>query len=504
MWVVEPAPPAQPNADQVRATLHQSTAGDLGRTAGSVGQTAGSFGRSAGDLGHPASLEGQPAGSVGQSAGSFGQTAGSLGQAAGSYGVSAGDLGMAPASASPTTPEFLAVKLASPWEHMASQLHADFSALKAEVVPVSAADLLPRLIAAERAHALPDVLLSDPGVLGLRSLGPVRETMADGPALDAALRQGTMAPLGNALAFPQGSSGYTPPAPPEAVPLARAPDPAEAGAFLVWLRDGMRAHWESDWAERGRSGGKGPEHAEEAATAAGVAAATVEALLEGAGVSAADPAMAVLQPAAAQRSALHPTVPAALEGLAVQVDVLRAAANQRFAVVMLRAIAASSTAFGVVHSLVVLRRDTANANTPGGPWRVLQITPDLPPELLVEAFRVLSPSTYGAASHYGAASQRVSEPAGVTLASPVDGDVRSAVPELWWDNGGGDDLLLVEWQGNGEGGSHLFLVPDHGNRLQTRVSALFAWSGTYRWRVWALGPGDTIKLTGWRQFSVVR
>src|SRR5579875_3134064 len=70
IWQVVPAPPPRPTADQVRATLHTSTAGTFGQSAGAVGQTAGDYGGGPG--GTP--VRSQPAGSAGQSAGSFGHS----------------------------------------------------------------------------------------------------------------------------------------------------------------------------------------------------------------------------------------------------------------------------------------------------------------------------------------------------------------------------------------------------------------------------------------------
>jgi len=97
---------------------------------------------------------------------------------------------------------------------------------------------------------------------------------------------------------------------------------------------------------------------------------------------------------------------------------------------------------------------------------------------------------------------------GVALASPADGSVGSIAPDLAWDNGGGAGLQVVEWQYPYKGGwsdTRLFLVPDMGSTLRTRVGADFATLPlTYRWRVWSIGASGAMKISSWRTFSIGR
>lgn len=80
------------------------------------------------------------------------------------------------------------------------------------------------------------------------------------------------------------------------------------------------------------------------------------------------------------------------------------------------------------------------------------------------------------------------------------------MPELWWDNGGGAGLQVVEWQ-RSRGGwldAHLYLAPDHNPKLQTRVTAQFANSqGRYRWRVWSVGAEGEMKISPWRTLNIL-
>jgi hypothetical protein len=95
---------------------------------------------------------------------------------------------------------------------------------------------------------------------------------------------------------------------------------------------------------------------------------------------------------------------------------------------------------------------------------------------------------------------------GISQAAPVDGETRTAQPELWWDNLGGATLQIVEWQQgapNNWSVSNLYFVPDNRERLRTRVAARFALGGQYRWRVWSVGPGGIVVLSPWRTMTIV-
>jgi hypothetical protein len=267
--------------------------------------------------------------------------------------------------------------------------------------------------------------------------------------------------------------------------LRRARHPEQARAFLVWLSD--KACGDCDPLQLSDS----------AKLPAALAASAAETLLRGGSLGAdADPAFARLSPAYASFLALMPQSNAALDGLSLRMDVLRAQANDRFAVVALRAIASSPSAFGVLHPLVVLRLGD------GGHWRVLQISTDLAGDLLPRTFDELRP--YGRRVAPG----KLRPVTAVNQAAPVDNDTRTGAAELWWDNPGQATLLAVEWQvGAGEtgGDSHLLLVPDADARLRVRVTAPWPQgTGRYRWRVWSVGYGGLVALSPWRQITMVQ
>jgi hypothetical protein len=164
-------------------------------------------------------------------------------------------------------------------------------------------------------------------------------------------------------------------------------------------------------------------------------------------------------------------------------SVLAVAANERLAAVAVRTRADAGNAFGIVHSLVILRRLTDR-------WQVLQVTPSVGTVELASRFAQLR-----------LACRVVDEVAGVgevSLASPVDGESRVSPFELWWDNGAGAQLLIVEWQQPVEGPpSRLYFLPDREPREKTRIVSPFG-GGGLRWRVWAIGKGGALTLSRWR------
>ena len=249
---------------------------------------------------------------------------------------------------------------------------------------------------------------------------------------------------------------------------------------MVWLEDGTQAQAERHSADDLASG------------PASVAIDAVRSALSGVEIGAADAELAHVTPAALQWAAFTPPAREVLSGLALRVDVLRWAANERFAVYGLRVIASSERAFGVAYPLVVLRRGD------DGRWGVLQISANLGWDRLRESFAEFRPLARRVKP------ELVKAVKGVTLAAPKDGDVRSGAPELWWDDPGDSRLLAVEWQVVG-GDTHLMLVPETASRLQVRVTAAFVGgTGSYRWRVWAVGMGGTTQLSPWRQVTVVQ
>lgn len=150
VWMVQPAGPQKPTADQVRVTLHTSTAGSFGRTAGSVGQTAGSYGTNPSGL--PTVSPGKTAGEVGQTAGSFGE---SLDTIAVASMVASGAV-----PPPPMPPMFAPAVIPNVWQGLASPLGRVYPEFKATFVPVSAEDLRDRFAAIGHGVEQPDLLFS--------------------------------------------------------------------------------------------------------------------------------------------------------------------------------------------------------------------------------------------------------------------------------------------------------------------------------------------------------
>jgi hypothetical protein len=261
--------------------------------------------------------------------------------------------------------------------------------------------------------------------------------------------------------------------------LVRAPHPAQARAFALWLRD---------------LGGCGvcsfPTLDRSLQDPAKIAAGALGYVLQGDGLSdLADADAAKFSPQLAQRLALAAPAGASLDGLRFRMDVTDAAANDRLAVVSMRVVGSAPQAFGVVYARVILRKNAV------GLWKVLQISPNVAP-----GSRWSTLKTYTAA----VTPAKVSA---VSVAAPIDGDNRPPQPDLWWDNSGAGGLLVVEWQINlgGWTDTRLMFVPDHDPRVQTRVNASFArMAGEYRWRVWSVGRGGAMALSPWRTLNIVR
>jgi hypothetical protein len=266
--------------------------------------------------------------------------------------------------------------------------------------------------------------------------------------------------------------------------LTRAPHPERARAFVVWLRDegGCLNCW------------KAPDAKDKAIEApVRVAMGALAQVLQGGGMGeSADPDAAHFSADLARRLALTPPSPAVLDGLHFRMDVMQARANERLAVVSLRAIGSSEQAFGIVHAVAVLRRD-ANRR-----WKVLQISPNMSLRSVGTAWGVLGRFTDNAPPAHLA---------GISQAAPPDGDYRQPQPDLWWDNAGNAGLLAIEWQTNLGGWTdpRLMLVSDSNPRLQTRVTATFARNpGEYRWRVWSVGAGGVVVLSPWKRLLISR
>lgn len=455
IWrVVAESPPGPATIASLAPVVHSETAGSFGQTAGSFGQTAGSTGQTAGSFG--GTVASQTAGSVGQTAGSFGESVGTLADAAAASNGTAA----------------LEVKPDPAWDRFTGDIDSAFRGLDVTYKDVGIDELPARLDAVKPGQAdAPDVLLGTPL-----------------PAAAAAVtRRFGLATLGAVGLISQTAVPEQPlnPLRPQAVVLARAPHPKAARAFVLWLLEGSACPLCAG-EDRGDP------------TAIAVAKSALSDVLNGEGIGElADKQMAAFTPELAREAALGVSATGTGGGLRIEINGVRAEANARLAVVALRAVLESRSAFGVVHAVAVLHADEA------GRWRVLQLSPNLLPAQQMVAWRSLAPYAHPLDDR----DDKSAAVLGVALAAPVDGDNRPPTPELWWDNKGGATLEVVEWQRGSSPtwtGSNLFFVPDDSGHLQTRVTAQFAHApGSYRWRVWSLGQGGAVAISGWRGFNIV-
>jgi len=515
IWVVGLAAPKIPKvqgAQIYRAPdpgYHEATPGTLGQTAGSYGQTAGSygvdassptisapsspnipradpsantatgsgyteqtsgsFGQTSSSYGTTASSHGQTASSLGQNAGGFGQTSGSYGQTAGSYGQSAASFGES-ATATDADKARAAPRVvgASPLlQELRSQIADALPELAVNFQDVPVDTLAQNLRAVVGTANYPDVLIGNlpqegfPNGLVMGALSPARfmdDGVTDGQTFEH-----------------------------QFVVLSAAPHVRTAVAFALWMGE--------PYEECPGCVEAGLQPDEKAA--ASVAVVAMQRLMQGSSVGEdADPLMAPFPPNLG-RSILTSSGNQVLSEDLAHVELMRASTAGKLAAVSLRVMVGSAGVFGVAHPLVVLRKGD------DGKWRVLHVSLNLPAvesqtqrEALVDKCTDTLCGTDAGAL------------AGVSLASPRDGEQQHPTPELWWDNGGGSRLEVVEWQGNaGQGWSdaRLFLVPDRGAKLRTRVTAQFASrEATYRWRVWSVGADGATKISAWRSFKVVK
>jgi len=474
VWRVVPIGPPRPvSIASLSPEVRSQTSGSFGQTAGSFGNAAGNTGQTAGSLGQTAGSVGKTAGSTGQSAGSFGESLDTIATAAeASNGtlVSAPMGAAAAASVTGTTP--IRVKRDPEWERFSSESKSLFEVTFQDV---GAAELQTRLDAVAGKDEAPDVLVA----LGRPKAWLWRET---GLTTREALRTLGRVDLIPQTETPEIQTDRT--TIPEVAVMVHAPHPAAARAFVLWLLDGKR----DLRANVLRPG-------DEAQTAVSVAKSALASVLSGGGVDgASDPEMARFNSLQAQRMALLPESNEALGALKIDINSTASTANERFAVIALRAVLEGSDSFGAAHAVVVLRVDEA------GQWKVLQLTPNLPVEEQEEAVRALRGFALPVRRDV---VERLSS---VALAAPVDGDNRSPVPEFWWENPGGGTLQIVEWQ-RSDGAvftsSNMYFVPGENGHLRTRTTGRFADTpGTYRWRVWSLGRGGTVALSKWRSVNI--
>ncbi len=482
IWMVRPATAAEKrDLDAIKVNAHagppktivERTLSEFGQASSNVGQTAGSYGTTAGSVGQTAGSAGQTSGSYGQTSGSFGQNSSEVGQTAGSYGTTAGNFGESLSAANqPPAPTTAAVEVRDPLrDRLVAALHGAYPTLDLRFKMVLREELSDRLRAVQGTVEYPDVLI--------------------GAVLQSQPQAGTMLMIGLPNTMDAWDTSHDQGVYYDArvaVILVRAPHPANARAFVAWLRDGDLCTGQC------RAAKLRPE----AMRPAAVAVNALGAVLLGSSLHAdADDAAAEFSGPVAQWVALAPSSSWPLKvsgGLQPQIDVLNADANERMAVVTLRGVVTAQDAFGVVHAQVILRKDQK------GQWKVLQISPNMWPGELGYAQDVLRP--YAAKTE----PDKVAKVLGISQAAPVDGDNRPAQPDLWWDNNGGATLQIVEWQRNlpnGWASSNLELLPDTDPRLTTRVTATFAKQvGTYRWRVWSVGTGGVVVLSPWRTLNI--
>jgi hypothetical protein len=251
-----------------------------------------------------------------------------------------------------------------------------------------------------------------------------------------------------------------------------APHPLVARAFLSWLAD-------RDWPQQDTSADR-PEH--NVPGAGDIALQAVIETLAGHKIdSMADVDMARFDAPTARGFALDV---ASGPGANLQTSITAVRANDRLAVALVRTRVDSGNAFGIVHSMVILRRGREG-------WKVLQLTPAGSPALMTPRFHELESVCRTVPP------EQVAKVGATSLASPPDGDHRDGPFELWWDNGGNASLLLVEWQQPGNPPTNLYFVPDHHPRDTTRIQSPFP-GGGLKWRVWALGTGGALTLSPWR------
>jgi hypothetical protein len=457
----------------------EQTAGSFGQTAGSAGQTAGSGGTTMANFGQTAGSVGQTAGSTGQNAGSFGgsiasKNAGDAGQTVGSFGTSTTNLAATATAAN--TLNFPALRLGREWDDFMSGVNRDIPDVTFDNVLDT--DLETDLREAEGTSAAPDVLLGNPLPEVWR-----RSDWA------LALRFGLIG-LWKPLRLPISES-KEPPAGfrPEASIVAKSPNPEGARAFVLRL-EGAGPAMQTARGSR-----------DEAIVRA--ASQALRGLLQGAEAGGvADPEMAQFNASAAALAMLDTNLAQAVEGIKVRTDATSIFVNNGFAAVAMQAVADGPRAFGVVHAVALLRRDSE------GRWLVLHLAPNLTPAAQAHEMKLMEDAGFGA--RRAGVSRDGGKVLGISQAAPLDGDNRSAQPEMWWDNLGGATLQVLEWQRKGDSTddhwtiSNLYFVTDANSRLRTTVTARFATSpDTYRWRVWSVGMDGNVVLSGWRTMNIV-
>jgi hypothetical protein len=220
------------------------------------------------------------------------------------------------------------------------------------------------------------------------------------------------------------------------------------------------------------------------------------AMLGGGGFSPADAMAASFNPSLTAATVLpHPDWYDS-NGLRIRTAVTGIIQRRGMTLVSMRGVLDSPNGFGIVHGYAVLRPDPADPKH----WRVLSLTPNLSATRIagiLRAFNDLIPAEPNPALTL----------LPVSLAAPSDNDNRGPTPDLWWDAHPGAEMEVVEYQPGQDGdwqASRLLWIPDHNEHERTRVTATFAHSGSFRWRVWSIGPAGQTVLSSWRTFNIVR
>ena len=475
VWrVVAVGPPRPVSIASLSPEVRTQTAGSFGQTSGSFGGAAGSSGKTAGSFGQTAGSVGTTAGSTGRTAGSFGESLDTISTAAESANGSevSAPIGAA-AAATVTGTTAIRARHDPAWERFSSGAKSRFEATFEDV---GASELRARLEAVAGTADAPDVLVT---------VGRPKGWLWQETSLTSRFALRT---LGAVEPIPQTETPETQTESAdvaEAAILIRAPHPRAARAFVLQLLDGRR-----DMGGEVRA-------SSQLQTVVATAKSALTSVLSGGEVgSESDREMAHFSGQTAQSIALQRESDESFGALKIDVNTVALMANERFAVVAMRAVMEGPDSFGAAHAVVVLRTDAA------GQWRVLQLTPNLSVEQQEVALRELRDFAVTVRREY------VEQLTRVALAAPVDGDIRPLVPELWWDTPGGGTMEIVEWQRSvpeGWTNSNLYFVPGESGHLRTRTTGRFANTpGLYRWRVWSMGRGGTAAISLWRSVNIVR
>ena len=425
---------------------------------------------------------GSTAGGYGMESGSYGQNSAGFGQTSASYGTEASNVGQNASSfaepenqttALSSVSQSLQMSSSPEEERIQQRLRQAYPDLQVSFYAVSPSDLQSMLTGSRGSKEYPDVLV---GTL----------PAAWWAGMDSNFGLVSLQP---AVFYPNGVLNH-PESAAEVAILADAANMQAARAFALWMSEPF-----SDCPGCVAKSLSGP-----AAGAAAVARKAIQRLVNGVPLgSLADPRMA-RNSSQGQRRLLATIGDAASVNGGMQVQVEQASVHGSLAAIALRVLISTPGIFGVVHPLVVLRQSRRTAKP--GPWKVLQLTLDLPQYEQTQERQVLmvsDPPTW--------AEQRGGVK-GVSLLQPTDGQDVVQMPQLLWQNHGGAGLEVVEWQkGEGQGWSEsrLYFVEDQNPTLRMQAMAKFAArNGRYRWRLWSVGAHGEMRISSWSSFFLER